>query len=161
MIFVTLGTEQFDFSRALSWIDRAIDETQAIDRNDLVVQHGSTSFRIKGAINSSVLNEDSFNDCIERASLIIAHCGEGTFLHLNQGQTPYLLIPRRYSEREHVDDHQCELGEALAQLAVPIAWQYNDVIRFIGRPQVFCGHKYVSDYRQVASFLNRRFYGGD
>ena len=69
-----------------------------------------------------LVKEDAFRDLIPKARIVIAHCGEGTVLLLDELQTPFILVPRSVRYQEHVDDHQVELALALREMGVPIGW---------------------------------------
>jgi UDP-N-acetylglucosamine transferase subunit ALG13 len=72
---------------------------------------------------------------IKQARIVIAHCGEGTLLLLDSLDKPYILVSRSQEFKEHVDDHQVELGLALSQMNVPVAWCPGDLVRFIDAPR--------------------------
>lgn len=134
MILVTVGTEQFPFDRLMNWIQVLIDRG-FIQATDLVIQYGSCTTLPAGVEAYSVLAQEQFQSLVQRANLIISHCGEGTLLLLDTLQKPYILVPRSKRFQEHVDDHQVELATALAQRQVPIAWSPGDLVRFLAEPQ--------------------------
>ncbi len=133
MILVTVGTEQYPFNRLMYWIDAIAN--QNLIQEEIVVQYGSSTFLPAGAKVYKVLKEERFQDLIFQARVIIAHCGEGTVLLLGSLDKPYILVPRSYSFKEHVDDHQVEMALALEAVNVPIAWSPGDLVRFLYAPQ--------------------------
>jgi UDP-N-acetylglucosamine transferase subunit ALG13 len=84
---------------------------------------------------TKMLKEDQFQELIEQARVIIAHCGEGTVLLLDSFEKPFILVPRSHSFKEHIDNHQVEMALALADVNVPIAWSPADLVRFLANPQ--------------------------
>jgi UDP-N-acetylglucosamine transferase subunit ALG13 len=134
MILVTVGTEQFPFNRLMKWIQVLIDR-EFLQATDLVVQYGSCTIVPAGVQSHSILAQAQFQSLVQRANLIISHCGEGTLLLLDTLQKPYILVPRSKRFQEHVDDHQVELANALAQRQVPIAWSPGDLVRLLAAPQ--------------------------
>lgn len=134
MIFVTVGTEQYPFNRLMSWIEVLL-QTQLIDE-EVIVQYGSSNAVLPaGARVYRFVKEEQFQELIQQARIVIAHCGEGTLLLLDSLDKPYILVPRSQRFGEHVDDHQVELALALSQLNVPIAWSPGDLVRFIEAPE--------------------------
>uniref|UniRef100_B8HJT4 Glycosyltransferase 28 domain protein n=1 Tax=Cyanothece sp. (strain PCC 7425 / ATCC 29141) TaxID=395961 RepID=B8HJT4_CYAP4 len=156
MILVTVGTEQYPFNRLMQWIEVLLNHEWLQD--EVVVQYGNCTVLPAGAKVYRFLKEEKFQDLIQRADLVIAHCGEGTVLLLDALEKPYILVPRSQRFKEHVDDHQVELALALSQLQVPIAWCPADIIRFVENPAKVS----VSDLSQTAAIalcqsLQRRF----
>jgi UDP-N-acetylglucosamine transferase subunit ALG13 len=132
MILVTVGTEQFPFNRLMQWLELLV-EKQAIDE-ELVVQYGTCTFLPSGATVYRMLKEETFRALIQKARVVIAHCGEGTVLLLDELQQPFILVPRSVRYQEHVDDHQVELALALKEMEVPIGWCPGDLLRFLEAP---------------------------
>ncbi|MEA5617466.1 glycosyltransferase [Cronbergia sp. UHCC 0137] len=133
MILVTVGTEQYPFNRLMNWIEVILQSE--IIQEEIVVQYGNSTVLPAGAKVYKFLKEDKFQDLINQARIVIAHCGEGTLLLLDSLDKPYILVSRSHQFKEHVDDHQIELALALSQINVPIAWCPGDLVRFIENPQ--------------------------
>ncbi|AFY27556.1 glycosyltransferase [Cyanobium gracile] len=132
MILVTVGTEQYPFNRLMRWLE-VLREQRLIDE-EIVVQYGTCTVLPSGATVYRLLKEDAFRQLIEKARAVIAHCGEGTVLMLDQMDQPFILVPRSVRFQEHVDDHQVELALALAEMGVPIGWCPGDLVRFLEAP---------------------------
>jgi UDP-N-acetylglucosamine transferase subunit ALG13 len=133
MILVTVGTEQYPFNRLMQWIEVLL-QTEMINE-EVIVQYGNSTILPAGARVYRFLKEEKFQDLIQQARIVIAHCGEGTLLLLDSLDKPYILVSRSQEFKEHVDDHQVELGLALSQINVPIAWCPGDLVRFIESPR--------------------------
>ncbi len=158
MIFITVGTEQYPFNRLMQWIEILLEED--LIQEEVVVQYGTCTTLPSGATVYRILKEDAFRELIERSRLVIAHCGEGTVLLLDQLSKPYILVPRSQRFQEHVDDHQVELAMALTQMDVPIGWCPGDLVRFLERPR----HASISDLSEhsaqvLSASLQGRFAG--
>lgn len=133
MILVTVGTEQYPFNRLMQWIDVLL-KTEMI-QEEVIVQYGNSTILPAGAKVYRFLKEEKFQALIKQARIVIAHCGEGTLLLLDSLDKPYILVSRSQEFKEHVDDHQVELGLALSQINVPVAWCPGDLVRFIAAPR--------------------------
>ncbi|BAB73985.1 glycosyltransferase [Anabaena sp. FACHB-709] len=133
MILVTVGTEQYPFNRLMSWIEVLL-QTELI-QEEIIVQYGNSTILPAGARVYRFLKEEKFQELIHQARIVIAHCGEGTLLLLDSLDKPYILVSRSQQYQEHVDDHQVELGLALSQINVPVAWSPGDLVRFIQAPR--------------------------
>ena len=136
MILVTVGTEKFSFDRLMQWIDSLIKQDVICpNQEEIIVQYGScTITQIEGVKTYSKLNVTDFHDLINKARIIIAHCGEGTIDLLASMDKPFILVPRSHSFAEHVDNHQIELAKQLAKQGVPVANCPEDLVRFLAKP---------------------------
>jgi UDP-N-acetylglucosamine transferase subunit ALG13 len=132
MILVTVGTEQYPFNRLMHWIDLLLQ--QGLIQDDVVVQSGNCTFIPGGVKVYQFLKEDQFRDLLQQSDLVIAHCGEGTVLLLDSLDKPYVLVPRSFAFKEHVDNHQVDMAVALGAVEVPIAWSPGDLVRFLQAP---------------------------
>lgn len=132
MILVTVGTEKFPFNRLMHWLEQLLQA--GLIREEVVVQYGTCTYVPSGTKVYRLLNERDFRSLIREARVVVAHCGEGTVLLLDDLSAPYILTPRSKRYGEHVDDHQIELAQALADLGVPIAWGPADLARFLLQP---------------------------
>jgi UDP-N-acetylglucosamine--N-acetylmuramyl-(pentapeptide) pyrophosphoryl-undecaprenol N-acetylglucosamine transferase len=117
LIFATLGTHHDPLPRA---IDAAL--TLAGDA-ELVVQHGHTD---PVAAGSNVrfdqwLLPDEVDALFREATLVITHAGVATVVGaLRAGHHP-IVIARRKSFGEHVDDHQMQIVKALTRAGLVTA----------------------------------------
>ena len=109
MIFVTVGTNEARFDRLLQAVAKLeLDE-------ELVVQHGHSSrIEIPGAQLVDFLPFDVMTETIRRARVVVTHAGVGSVMvALGNGKCP-VVVPRRKSFGEAVDDHQLQLGRRFA-----------------------------------------------
>lgn len=111
MIFVIMGMEVHPFDR----LARAVDElarTGAVGE-DFFVQLGTCAFEPRHAPFERFLSFGDVCTQIRRASVAITHAGAGsTLLCIEQGKHP-VLVPRRSSRGEHVDEHQLPFAEKM------------------------------------------------
>ncbi|MGH2838039.1 MAG: glycosyltransferase, partial [Thermoleophilaceae bacterium] len=83
---------------------------------------------IHAAETADFLSFEALLDRIRAADAVITHAGVGSILTcLRLGRTP-LVVPRQSSFGEHVDDHQVELTQALADdgKVIPV-WEIADL----------------------------------
>ena len=136
MILVTVGTEKFAFNRLMQWIENLIEQNFInLEQEEVVIQYGSCTILPKGAKSYALLPESEFQNLLAKARVVIAHCGEGTLDLLATTQKPFILVPRSHQFGEHVDNHQVELAESLAAHNVAIAYNPEDLTRFLETPQ--------------------------
>jgi beta-1,4-N-acetylglucosaminyltransferase len=115
MIFVTVGTNEAPFDRLL----RAVEALSGGE--ELVVQHGASSYRPSGASCVPFLSFDALVEHVREASIVVTHAGVGSIaVALMNGKTP-LVVPRRRRFGEAVDDHQVALAQRLASGGLVVA----------------------------------------
>ena len=154
MILVTVGTEKFPFNRLMQWINNLIKQGLiGAEQEEIVIQYGSCTIIPHQVNNYSVLPSNEFKSLLKKARLIIAHCGEGTLDMLAATKKPFILVPRSSRFQEHVDDHQLELAEMLAEQGVPIANSPGDLVRFLANPVTVEVKAAPSNYYAKASLM--------
>ena len=116
MIFVTLGTHEQPF-------DRALDLVAALARRETVlVQHGATPPRpgLSGVEWSEYLDWAPLTALMRDADVVITHAGVGSAVTaIRAGKKP-VLVPRLARYGEHVDDHQLQIAERLAEFGLAV-----------------------------------------
>jgi UDP-N-acetylglucosamine transferase subunit ALG13 len=112
MIFVTVGTNEARFDRLL----RATESLRGDE--EIVVQHGPSDVRPAGATCVDYLEFDAMVEHVDRSRVVVTHAGVGSILlALSRGRRP-VVVPRRRSFGEAVDDHQVPLARRLAELGL-------------------------------------------
>ncbi|MBD2188646.1 sugar transferase [Pseudanabaena mucicola] len=129
MILVTVGTEQYPFDALMDWVNLLINE--GIIDEEVTIQYGSSTRLPDNVKVNKVIPEAIFKRTVEQANAIIAHCGEGSALLLEEFDKPYILVPRTVKFHEHVDDHQLEMAEDLENQGVAIARSPADLVKFL------------------------------
>lgn len=136
MILVTVGTERYPFNSLMDWVEVLI-EYGIIDKNEeVIVQYGSSTKIPDGVKVFQLLPESVFKNLVDRARVVVAHCGEGTAMMLESAGKPFVLVPRTRRFGEHVDDHQLEMADALEQRGVAVARSPGDLVKFLSEPSV-------------------------
>jgi UDP-N-acetylglucosamine transferase subunit ALG13 len=108
MIFVSTGTNEQPF-------DRLVLASAALEVDDpLVVQYGSSAVAPTGSGWCDFLTFDEMTDAMTRARVVVVHAGVGSVLLARRcGKVP-VVVPRRVSLGEAVDDHQVPFARRLA-----------------------------------------------
>jgi UDP-N-acetylglucosamine transferase subunit ALG13 len=113
MIFVTVGTNEARFDRLL----RAVAELPHDEQ--FVVQHGHSSpLGPRHAELVDFLSFEAMVETIRRARVVVTHSGVGSVMvSLANAKRP-IVVPRRKSFGEAVDDHQLQLGRRFAEVGL-------------------------------------------
>ena len=78
MIFVTLGSQKFQFDRLLRKIDELID--QGIITEEVFAQIGSSGYIPQNFKYTRFMDREEFAEFIQNASLVITHGGTGVII---------------------------------------------------------------------------------
>jgi UDP-N-acetylglucosamine--N-acetylmuramyl-(pentapeptide) pyrophosphoryl-undecaprenol N-acetylglucosamine transferase len=108
-VFVTLGTLQsYRFDALVDAVLASLPRPA-----DVVWQVGVTSRSdLPGRVHEAVSVED-FARYVEWADVVVTHAGVGSVMRiLELGKSP-IIVPRRRSRGEHIDDHQVQIAREL------------------------------------------------
>lgn len=111
MIFVTVGTHTQGFERLVKEVDSLVGSGKIKD--EVIMQIGNTEYEPK---NCKWFRFESFKKILElnkTARVIITHAGAGCILTALQFEKPLIVVPRYKKFGEHINDHQCDLAEAI------------------------------------------------
>jgi UDP-N-acetylglucosamine transferase subunit ALG13 len=108
--FVSVGNAHQPFSRLVA----AVADISEFLPQPVVIQHGYTPFVSDHCEAIPFLEMSEFQERIAFSTLLILHAGVGGILSaLKCGKIP-IIVPRRADLGEHIDNHQVDLGRALA-----------------------------------------------
>lgn len=113
MIFVTLGTNDKQFTRLLDVCEKAIEEKVITDR--VVVQAGFTKYESENMEVFDYMDRDQFSTFMNSADLVITHGGVGTIMTALKERKKILAAARLSEYHEHVNDHQIQLLSSFEQ----------------------------------------------
>ena len=114
MIFVTLGSQKFQFNRLLIEIDRLIEEGKITEK--VFAQTGYSDYKPKNYKFNKFLNRDEFNDIMSKCDKVITHGGTGAIIGAVKKGKKVIAIPRLSKYGEHVDDHQLQITKQFSDM---------------------------------------------
>lgn len=107
MIFVTVGTQKFNFDRLLKKIEQL--KKNNIIQEEIIAQVGLSKFNTEAFTTIKFIEPTEFNQIVANANLIISHGGTGTITNVLAMNKPLIVVPRLKKYHEHVDDHQMDI----------------------------------------------------
>jgi UDP-N-acetylglucosamine transferase subunit ALG13 len=153
-IFATVGTAKQPFDRFV----RLVDEAAARRGVAGLIQTGFTKTRPSHCDAVAFLSRDEFERRVAEARHVITHAGEGSVISvLRSGKTP-ILVARRGSLGEHVNDHQVQLTKEFQMLGLAEAGEtVEDLLVCLGAsptdPPPTSGFSNAELLRLVETFL--------
>lgn len=103
MIFVTLGSQKFQFDRLL----QAVDELKTDE--EIFAQIGYSNYEPKNYEYKKFLDRDEFENVMDKADIVITHGGTGAIIGAVKKGKKVIAVPRLKKYGKHVDDHQLQL----------------------------------------------------
>lgn len=107
MIFITLGSQKFQFNRLLKAMDELCDK--GIIDDDIFAQTGYSDYQPKNYRYKNFLDRKEFEQIITEANIVITHGGTGAIIGAVKKGKKVIAVPRLAKYGEHVDDHQLQL----------------------------------------------------
>lgn len=127
MIFITLGTQNFNFLRLLKAVESAT--SNGVINGEIIAQIGNNNFSSQHIQCIPFLNKETFNKYMEEADFIISHAGTGSLITALKKGKKVLVAPRLKKYGEHIDDHQLEILDAFSKLnlIIPLKKDLSDL----------------------------------
>lgn len=116
MIFVTLGSQKFQFDRLLKKIDELIDARVITDK--VVAQVGASTYTPKNYEYIKFMDREKFAETMDECSVVITHGGTGVIIGAVKKGKKVIAVPRLAKYGEHVDDHQLQLLKQFDELNI-------------------------------------------
>ena len=113
MIFVTVGTQKFQFNRLIHSIDKNINIGKISDT--VFAQIGNSSYIPQNFSFQRFLSAEEYNEKMSQCDIVVSHSGVATIVKGIQLGKKVIVVPRLKEYGEHVDDHQRQIAEAFAK----------------------------------------------
>jgi UDP-N-acetylglucosamine transferase subunit ALG13 len=121
-IVVTVGQTRYGFGRLIERLAAILPPSV-----EVLWQVGPTDVEGLGIEGRATVPADELTEAMERADVVVAHAGVGSALAaLNAGRLP-VLVPRRASRGEHVDEHQRQLAVELSARDLAVYREADDL----------------------------------
>lgn len=106
MIFVTVGSRNYQFNRLFERLDELFEKGMLSER--VFAQIGTSTYYPKHYEYKDYLTEEEFDSLINDSDIVIAHGGTGSIMRaLNAGKKT-ILVTRLKKYGEHINDHQIQ-----------------------------------------------------
>lgn len=105
MIFVTLGSQKFQFNRLLQAVDDLLED----ENEEVFAQIGYSDYKPKNYRYKQFLDREEFADIMDKSDIVITHGGTGAIIGAVKKGKKVIAVPRLAKYGEHVDDHQLQL----------------------------------------------------
>lgn len=154
MIFVTLGTQDKDFSRLLKAIDEEIKRGNIKEK--VVVQAGYTKYSSDNMEIFDLIPTDEFNELIEKSSVVITHGGVGNILSAIKKNKPVIAAARLKKFKEHTNDHQKQIIKEFSDAGYILELRdFNKLGKLVEKAKTFKSKKFKSNTDNMVNLIDK------
>ena len=158
MIFITVGSQKFQFNRLLEKVDELIDKKIITDK--VFAQIGVSDYRPKNYEYVDYMSQDDFNKKIDECDVLITHAGTGVIVNSVKREKKVIATPRLAIYGEHVDDHQIQLIQQFDELNfIEPCYELDDIEKKLKAIKKKKYKKYVSNtdaiIENIKEFIER------
>ena len=148
MIFITLGSQKFQFNRLLEAVDHLIENKKILE--EVYAQTGYSDYRPKYYKYKDFLDHDEFAEMESKADIVLTHGGTGAIIGAVKNGKKVIAVPRLAKYGEHVDDHQLQLVRQFIKLNLICACEdvekLDDALKIVKETTY---EKYVSNTQKI------------
>lgn len=158
MIFITMGSQKFQFNRLLEALDNLARDGKLTE--EMIAQSGACTYEPEFIRCEPFMDADRFNECMNSADLIIAHAGTGTIIKAVKAGKKVVVVPRLARYGEHVDDHQTEIAGMFDEMDLIVACKDCDELeRKIAEVREKKLREYVSNTEKIIASIDEYITG--
>ena len=107
MIFVTLGSQKFQFNRLLKKLDEVVKNGNV--NEEIFAQIGYSDYKPQSYKYKEFIDREEFEEIMNKSDIVVAHGGTGAIITAVKQGKKVIAVPRLEKYGEHVDDHQIQL----------------------------------------------------
>lgn len=116
MIFVTVGSQKFQFDRLVRAVDALVASGVAGD--GAFAQTGACTYVPEHMDYEAFLDRDSFRAHMDACDVVVTHGGTGAIIGAVKDNKKVIAVPRLAKYGEHVDDHQIEIVRQFGEMGL-------------------------------------------
>lgn len=147
MIFVTVGTQDKQFTRLIRAVENAVIAGKITD--DVIVQAGNTKYKSDYLNVLNYVPFDEFNQYLSKADIIITHGGVGSILNALKLKKKIIAVPRLKKYGEHINDHQLQVIKKMTEQGYILSCEdENDIADRVKEAEKFTVKEYSSNTEQ-------------
>lgn len=113
MIFLTVGSQKFQFDRLIRAVDELVESGDITE--PVFAQTGYSGYQPKHMEYQPFIDREQFAQMLDKTDIVITHGGTGAIISAVKKGKKVIAVPRLAKYGEHVDDHQLQLIEQFAE----------------------------------------------
>lgn len=116
MVFVTVGSQKFQFDRLIKAVDALCAD--GIIESGCFAQTGACAYEPQHMEHKDFLDREEFRARMDACDTVITHGGTGAIIGAVKDGKKVIAVPRHARYGEHVDDHQVEIVRQFAEMGL-------------------------------------------
>ena len=154
MIFITVGSQKFQFNRLLKAIDELIEKK--IISEEVFAQIGASDYIPKNYAYKNFLNREEFAELSEKADIVITHGGTGAIIGAVKNGKRVIAVPRLAEYGEHVDNHQIQLLKEFDQMnLISVCYNLDELGSIFSEIRKIHFEKYESNTKKILDNIEK------
>lgn len=154
MIFVTLGSQKFQFNRLLKAVDDLVE--RGIISEEVFAQSGYSDYEPKHYKFKPFLDREEFAEMEAKSNIVITHGGTGAIIGAVKNAKKVIAVPRMSKFSEHVDDHQLQIVNQFKEMNLICSCleceNLNDALKYVNRNKF---NKYQSNTQRIIDSIEK------
>ena len=154
MVFLTLGSQKFQFNRLLKAMDDFI--SNSVINTEVFAQIGYSDYMPQHYSYEAFLDRESFAQWEEKADIVLTHGGTGAIIGAVKKGKKVIAIPRLKQYGEHVDDHQLQIIDQFKELGFIIpCYDVSQLPECFAAAQNFRVKEYISNTDTIIADIEK------
>ena len=154
MIFVTLGSQKFQFNRLLKEVDRLIENGKITE--EVFAQSGYSTYKPRNYKYKNFLDRKQFSEVMNQCDIVITHGGTGAIVGAVKKGKKVIAVPRLCKYGEHVDDHQLQIINQFNEMnlieGIDDTSQLNNALNNLKEKEF---KKYISNTKRIIDEIEK------
>lgn len=112
MIFVTVGSRNYQFNRLFKKLDELYED--GILTEPMFAQTGTSTYKPKHYEYMDFITQEEFLQKIKDADIVVSHGASGSIMKALNAGKKVIAVARLEKYKEHINDHQIQNNEAFS-----------------------------------------------
>lgn len=152
MIFITVGSQKFQFNRLLKKVDELIES--GVINEKVFAQIGVSNYIPRNYIYKDFITQDEFKEIMSEADIVLTHAGTGAVITALKMDKKVIAVPRLAKYNEHVDDHQVQLIDEFKEMKfIEPVYEIDDLPKALENVKVKDYNKYTSNTMAIVNSI--------
>ena len=112
MIFVTVGSRNYQFDRLFRKLDELYEDGMLCE--EMFAQIGTSTYKPKHYAYQDFITQEEFEQKISVSDIIVSHGASGSIMKALNAGKKVIAVTRLEKYNEHINDHQIQNNEAFS-----------------------------------------------
>ena len=153
MVFVTVGSQKFQFDRLIKAVDALCAD--GIIESGCFAQTGACAYEPQHMEHKDFLDREEFRARMDACDTVITHGGTGAIIGAVKDGKKVIAVPRHARYGEHVDDHQEQIAAKFEEMGyVRVCREIGELGSCYAGMEDFPCRRLEPDFSKTAKLIN-------